>query len=75
MRKYVGMNHFPPPENGDRPHGWHFVNGRECFGPIPAYARQSPSHIAKEAANRPEVVEARRIGVAAARASKRYGGA
>lgn len=72
--RYVGENHFPPPENEDRPHGWHFIGGRECYGPLPAYARQSPSHVAKLAANRPDVAEKRRVGIAGAIASKRYGG-
>lgn len=30
MRKYVGMNHFPPPESADEEHDW----VGNSFGPV-----------------------------------------
>lgn len=34
MRKYIGMNHFPPPPGLDRRHGWHGP-GERTYGPLP----------------------------------------
>lgn len=73
MRKYIGMNHYPPPEHGDRAHGWHFQNGRECFGPLPDVVRLSLSQIQKEAQAKPETVERRAEGLRAWRASRKFG--
>lgn len=35
MRKYVGMNVFPPPPGIDQPHGWFTANGLTKYGPLP----------------------------------------
>lgn len=71
--RYVGENHFPPPENEGRPHGWHFVDGRECFGPLPDVVRLSLSQIQKAAQSKPETVERRAEGLRAWRASRKFG--
>ena len=57
MKKYVGMNHFPPPENQDKPCRWVCVGGGLYrFGPVtPALAEKLD---AREAARTARLAEA-----------------
>ena len=52
--------------NDDRPHGWHLKDGRDCFGPLPAEVKLSPS----EAQKVPEV-EAARLALISAKREER----
>ena len=44
MKKYVGMNHFPPPLGIDRQHGWYMDGERIVYGPIPDGVRMVTDH-------------------------------
>ena len=54
MKRYVGMNHFPPPLGLDASHGWFTANGMTKYGPAlkretPAEATWPPRHMERVA--------------------------
>ena len=44
MKKYVGMNHFPPPPGMDLVQGWYMDGDRCVYGPVPVGAIMVTDH-------------------------------